>query len=559
MCSKFDSIKKIIIPLLFFVFAFFETKATHIVGGELNYKYLGGNNYEIRLTIYRDACVGLVGFDSPASLGVFNSSNNLVFQQFMIPRDSGNVPPNLYDQCTDVPAFFCYKYCHYIDTINLPPLAGGYQLVYQRCCRNQNILNLINPNSVGATYTAFVPGPEVAAINSNPVFKNIVRPFVCANKPFIFDNSAIDFDGDSLVYELFTPFDGASTFNPRPQPPNDPPYAIVPWQAPYNTLNMLGGIAMTVNSSNGLVTATPSLQGYFVVGLKVKEYRKGVLLSETRRDYQIIVKPCPQIVVAAAQAPKIICGTTTIPFVNNSTGSSELAFNWYFGDPTTVADTSNVKSPTYIYPSSGTYSVTMVAYVNGKPLCNDTVKTTVSISSLFKASFTFSPIPCSNNLIAFKEQTEELLGINPVWRWNFGDGTKSNEPNPFHTFTITGNYQVTLNADIPDGLNCKDSLSIVSFFEIEGSELYIPNTFTPNGDGHNDVFKIRGPTYKEFYFAVYNRWGELIFETTDQRQGWDGNYKGKFSDSDVFGYYMKARCEEQSEEIFRKGNVTLIR
>ena len=62
-----------------------------------------------------------------------------------------------------------------------------------------------------------------------------------------------------------------------------------------------------------------------------------------------------------------------------------------------------------------------------------------------------------------------------------------------------------------------------------------------------------------FYFAVYDRWGEMVFETKDPSQGWDGNFKGKPSDPGVFGYYVKAKCGEQSEEIFKKGNVTLIR
>jgi gliding motility-associated-like protein len=544
---------------LLIVFCFFQAQATHIVGGELNYKNLGSNNYEIRMTIYRDACVGQVGFDDPGSLGIFDSSNNLIFQYFMTPRDSGDVPPILYDPCTDVPVFFCYKYCHYIDTINLPPQVGGYQLVYQRCCRNQNIVNLINPQSVGATYTAFVPGPEVVAINSNPVFKNIVPPFVCADKPFFFDNSAIDIDGDSLVYELFTPFDGASVAAPMPQPPNNPPYLIVPWQAPYNTLNMLGGFAMTVNSSTGLVTATPNLQGYYVVGLKVKEYKQGVYLSETRRDYQIIVKPCPQAVVAAAQVPQAICGTTTATFQNNSTGSAGLAFNWYFGDPSTTADTSHVTTPSYSYPGTGSYSVTLVAYVSNKPLCNDTVTTVVSISNAFTAAFSFTPIACSDNLVNFEGSVQNPPGTTPEWSWNFGDGTTSTSNNPSHNYTAGGSYQVTLITQIPNSINCIDTLSAQTIDIITNPELYIPNTFTPNGDGHNDVFRVRGPNFAIYYFAVYNRWGELMYETTDPSQGWDGNYKGKPSDPGVFGYYVKAKCGEGSEEIFKKGNVTLIR
>ncbi|MBS1635137.1 MAG: gliding motility-associated C-terminal domain-containing protein [Bacteroidetes bacterium] len=533
--------------------------ATHIVGGELNYKYLGGNKYEIRVTIFRDACVGQVGFDDPASLGVFDVNNNLVLQKLMSARDSGNVPPIIYDPCTDVPVFFCYKYCHYIDTVTLPPLAGGYQLVYQRCCRNQNILNLINPQNVGATYTAFIPGPEVVAVNSNPIFQHPIPPFVCVNKPFTFDNSAIDPDGDSLVYELFTPFDGASAAAPMPQPPNNPPYVTVPWQSPYSTANMLGGVALTVNSSTGLVSATPNTLGYFVVGLKVKEYRAGVLLSETRRDYQIIVKDCPSVVVAAAQAPQAICGTTNVSFTNNSTGSGGLGFNWYFGDPSTNADTSHVTSPTYTYPGTGTYTVTLVAYVASKPQCNDTVHTTVAISNAFKGAFTFTPVPCSENMVEFHGSVQAPPGTTPLWQWNFGDNGTDTIQDPMHHYTGQGTYIITLVTYIPNSLGCYDTLQAQTINVITNPELYIPNTFTPNNDGFNDVFRVRGPAFGVFYFAVYNRWGQMMFETQDPSQGWDGMFNGKPCDPGVFGYYIKARCSENSDEIFKKGNVTLVR
>jgi gliding motility-associated-like protein len=322
---------------------------------------------------------------------------------------------------------------------------------------------------------------------------------------------------------------------------------------------MLGGVPMQINSSTGLVTATPNLQGYFVIGIKVKEYRNGIFLSETKRDYQIIVKPCPQAVVAAAQAPQAICGTTTASFQNNSTGSAGLAFNWYFGDPSTTADTSHVTTPSYSYPGTGSYSVTLIAYVSNKPLCNDTVTTVVSISNAFTAAFSFTPIACSDNLVNFEGSVQNPPGTTPEWSWNFGDGTTSTSNNPSHNYTAGGSYQVTLITQIPNSINCIDTLSAQTIDIITNPELYIPNTFTPNGDGHNDVFRVRGPNFAIYYFAVYNRWGELMYETTDPSQGWDGNYKGKPSDPGVFGYYVKAKCGEGSEEIFKKGNVTLIR
>jgi gliding motility-associated-like protein len=90
------------------------------------------------------------------------------------------------------------------------------------------------------------------------------------------------------------------------------------------------------------------------------------------------------------------------------------------------------------------------------------------------------------------------------------------------------------------------------------ADVFIPNTFTPNGDGSNDVLYARSGKIDELYFAVYNRWGEMVFETKDKSKGWDGTYKGKALDVGVFGWYLKAKCVN-GEETFLKGNVTLIR
>lgn len=89
-------------------------------------------------------------------------------------------------------------------------------------------------------------------------------------------------------------------------------------------------------------------------------------------------------------------------------------------------------------------------------------------------------------------------------------------------------------------------------------DAFVPNTFTPNNDDRNDIFRVRGLKIDEIYFAVYNRWGEKVFETRDKNGGWDGVYKGKPADVGVFGWYLKVKCLN-GEETFRKGNVTLIR
>jgi gliding motility-associated-like protein len=88
--------------------------------------------------------------------------------------------------------------------------------------------------------------------------------------------------------------------------------------------------------------------------------------------------------------------------------------------------------------------------------------------------------------------------------------------------------------------------------------IYVPNAFTPNGDGNNDILYAYGDIIDELYFAVYDRWGEIMFESTDITKGWDGTYHGSVLDPAVFVYYIKAICRDK-ETFIKKGNVTLIR
>ena len=89
-------------------------------------------------------------------------------------------------------------------------------------------------------------------------------------------------------------------------------------------------------------------------------------------------------------------------------------------------------------------------------------------------------------------------------------------------------------------------------------DVYLPNAFSPNGDNNNDVFRIRSNFIDQVEMAIYDRWGEKIFETTDKNTWWDGTYKGNLLPPDVYAYYFKVRCID-GDTYFKKGNVTLIR
>jgi gliding motility-associated-like protein len=113
---------------------------------------------------------------------------------------------------------------------------------------------------------------------------------------------------------------------------------------------------------------------------------------------------------------------------------------------------------------------------------------------------------------------------------------------------------------VTDGICTKSDTVLVKVFPwICGeSSMFIPNAFSPNGDGQNDVLYVRGKMIKDMTFRVFNRWGELMFESFDRGDGWDGTYKGKKMDPDVYDYYLKVTCIDNIESIV-KGNITLLK
>ncbi|MCC6690469.1 MAG: gliding motility-associated C-terminal domain-containing protein, partial [Bacteroidia bacterium] len=110
--------------------------------------------------------------------------------------------------------------------------------------------------------------------------------------------------------------------------------------------------------------------------------------------------------------------------------------------------------------------------------------------------------------------------------------------------------------------NCTDTASITIYVSprcADEKTIFIPNIFSPNGDGKNDVLKLEGTGISNIYFAIYNRWGNLIFETHNQSRGWDGTQRGNPCEAGTYVYYLRATCSKTNSEVSLKGNVSLIR
>lgn len=421
-----------------------KSYATHIVGGELFYECLGNNDYRITLKLYRDCINGQAAYDNPASLGIFDSNNNWI-QTVSLPFPGSTIlPATLINHCFIPPTNICVEEAIYTQIVNLPNIPGGYTISYQRCCRNNTILNIINSGNVGSTYTIQIPDLSLATCNNSPSFKNFPPIFLCSGVPLTFDHSATDLDGDSLVYELCDPYEGATSLNPQPVPPAAPPYSFVPWDPPYSGTNPISAApVLSINQNTGLLTGTPNLIGQWVVGICVKEYRNGFLLSTNKRDFQFNVVSCPMIPVSSVPSQQTFCFGYTVNFLNNSVNAN--TFFWDFNDPLSNNDTSSLATPTWTYSNSGTYTIMLIA--SPGDTCADTSYTTFDIAPLLQPSFVPPPGQClqdnSFNFIAGGN-----FNGNGSFTWSFGSHAtpdSSSLQNPVNIiFDTLGAHLITL-------------------------------------------------------------------------------------------------------------------
>jgi len=150
-------------------------------------------------------------------------------------------------------------------------------------------------------------------------------------------------------------------------------------------------------------------------------------------------------------------------------------------------------------------------------------------------------------------------GIN--YQWSPGLGLNDTAiANPTASPALTTTYYVI----VTDSNGCMnvDSITLTILEKIIGKYLFIPSAFSPNGDGENDMFRLIGSGIKSIYLAVYNRWGEKVFEANNINEalnvGWNGNHRGKQQGMAVFVYYVEVEFVDETKD-FRKGDVTLIR
>lgn len=276
---------------------------------------------------------------------------------------------------------------------------------------------------------------------------------------------------------------------------------------------------------------------------------------------EITFNPPPTVLLTSDT--NSICVPATIQFLDNSITGNVLdpiiSWLWNFGDGTT----STLQDPTHTFTTPGTYNVVLtISTFGGCTNNNGSAPYVINAYpypiAAFSVSSTVLDLPY-DPLVTDNQSTGAT-----TYQWNFGDGGSSTSFEPTYTYNSVGIYVIQLIATNTFG--CADTAysSVVT-----NADVIFPNVFTPNtggggGGGYNiqaldnDVFFPYTSGVIDFKFQIFNRWGELIFESNDVAIGWDGYYKGQLCQQDV--YVWKAYIKLNNGRVFNKsGDVTLLR
>ncbi len=244
------------------------------------------------------------------------------------------------------------------------------------------------------------------------------------------------------------------------------------------------------------------------------------------------------------------CEPSIVIFSDLSTPSSGsiISWDWSFGD----GDESVARNPVKGYSTAGAYMVSLT--VTNSFGCSDTHTELVQIFPRPNASFAFAPQNPTflNPEVSFTDLSSMDV-IN--WSWNFGGEGFSNTQNPSFTFTRPGDYQIILA--VTNQFGCTDKTSVIITIPEENA-IFIPNTFTPNGDFKNETFGVEGTFLAEIKLWVFDRWGEKVFESTNERPRWDGTFRGKPAKQDTYAYRAYI-IDIFGNEYDLKGFIKLIR
>ncbi len=358
-----STLKRSCVPVLAALLAMASTqevRATHAMGGEMSYTCLGNNRYLVTLNFYRD-CRGVAaptncnnGLEFRVRSTQCNANFTQCFGTNPVVQVITPICPTEVDRCVNASGTYGvqrYTYTRIVDLTNYAGCGSDWVFSWALCCRNNAITSLNDPGNQDLYLDTRLNNTN-AFCNNSPTFTNLPTPFYCLGQQISYNPGAVDADGDSLVYALIPARgNGGNNINYNAN-----------YSAAQPIRNTGGANAVVLDPQTGTMTVTPSIQQVSVVSYRVREYRAGVLVGETTRDIQFVIRACADNAAPTASGMNgtgtysmQVCAGTPVNFTINSNdvnAGQAVTMNWNGGITGATFTTSGSPFPT------GTFSWT---------------------------------------------------------------------------------------------------------------------------------------------------------------------------------------------------------
>ncbi len=261
----------------------------------------------------------------------------------------------------------------------------------------------------------------------------------------------------------------------------------------------------------------------------------------------IIVLSDPVAAEITIDGNEVLCPNATTTLVSNyETGNQWLKDGWTIGTAT---------NSELVVSEEGFYQVQIQDPITGVLVFSEAVEI-----KIMESDSQFDFIADYTNVQPEAPINFEIKGVLPVnFSWNFGDNDligAINDPTPSYQYIEKGSYDVSLLVETEFG--CRDTITKENYINVAlATDLFIPTGFTPNGDGVNDLFIVRGQTLNSYDLQIFNQWGGLLFSSKSQETGWDGYSKGQPVGIGTYTYLIA--YSEGGSTKYLSGHITLIK
>ena len=510
-------------------------QASHLSGGDIQYRYIGDStgvarHYKVILRLYRD----ITGIALPTSdiVNVYNGCGTSFVVQVNLTPGSGTVSPTLFD-CVDpgttTKTLEVYQYVGYT---TLPTNCSNFTFWYTNCCRPGGISNIAASSGQGFYFDAFLDNSS--GQNSSPVFvSEPVRAF-CVGNTFNWKQTAIEADGDSVVYSLINCRSGS--YNNHPD---------IPYLTGWTTQQPVTSSQFTLNPNTGQITFTPTMSEIDVLSILVEEYRYDSTymwwypIGTASRDMMITVSPtCNPSAMSGVQYDTSLYETDTItgfPLIKASCGDTSFKLKFHI-----ALDCYSINGVDFRMTKINTAQPWAIDSLWS--VCDVNAETDSIIVELFNA------LQPGRYYLYSKKGNDGNTLVNKC-------GIAMNE---FDTIVVEVGPcpPPPPPGDAPNELE-GTGLPIPPAPPVPTPTPIFPNVITPNGDGTNDFFIIKNAEqFTRVELKIYNRWGFMIYRDED----YDNDFGGidvKVADG-VYFWVCELYFEPNDETLYRYGNITIL-